>query len=47
MRWLRDGRADAIWVYADQAHNYECHEGVEHPWDCDLWKGFGKEYAYI
>lgn len=53
MKMLRDGKADAMWVYADQAHNYECtadgssHSGATPTWDCSLWKNFGKDYAYI
>jgi hypothetical protein len=24
MQMLRDDKADALWIYADQAHNYDC-----------------------
>ena len=34
---LLNGDADAMWVYADQAKNYQCSEGVTANWDCDLW----------
>jgi hypothetical protein len=53
MAMLRSGDADAMFVYADQAYNYECdangktHSGAVPTWDCNLWKGFGKEYAYV
>jgi len=53
MQMLRDGEADAMFVYADQAYNYECdangrtHSGAIPTWDCALWKGFGTEYAYV
>jgi len=52
MKLLRDGAADAIFLYADQAYNYECYDGKTHSgaiptWNCDLWEGFGKSYAYV
>jgi hypothetical protein len=53
MQMLRSGEADAMFVYADQAYNYECdengktHSGAIPTWDCSLWAGFGKEYAYV
>jgi hypothetical protein len=53
MEMLRNGEADVMFVYADQAHNYECtpdgktHSGAVPTWNCTLWKGFGKEYAYV
>ena len=57
MRMLLSGEADAMWVYADQAHNYACQygkplhleEGGEEweAWDCSLWDGLGTRYAYI
>jgi len=53
MKMLRSGEADAMFVYADQAYNYECsadgksHSGADPTWDCDLWKGFGTDYAYV
>ena len=34
---LLNGEADAMWVYADQAKNYQCSDGVTANWDCDLW----------
>ena len=34
---LMNGDADAMWVYADQAKNYQCVDGVTANWDCDLW----------
>jgi hypothetical protein len=53
MKMLRSGEADAMFVYADQAYNYECtdggltHSGAIPTWDCALWAGFGKDYAYV
>jgi len=52
MKMLRDGDADAMFVYADQAYNYECidghtHSGAVPTWDCGLWANFGKDYAYV
>jgi len=47
MRMLRDGRADVMFVYSDQAHNYQCGHGVDSTWNCSLWEGFGTEYAYV
>jgi ABC-type amino acid transport substrate-binding protein len=47
MKLLRDGIADAMFVYADQAANYQCGPGVTATWDCELWKGFGTDYAYV
>eukprot|EP00435_Cladocopium_sp_Y103_P075793 s11_g65.t1 len=44
---LMNGDADAMWVYADQAKNYQCTDGVTANWDCDLWAGFGTTFAYI
>ena len=39
MAMLMDGSADAMWVYADQAHNYDCTAagaGVTPSWNCTL-----------
>jgi ABC-type amino acid transport substrate-binding protein len=53
MKMLRNGEADAMFIYADQAYNFQCtadgktHSGAAPTWDCDLWKGFGTEYAYV
>lgn len=48
MEYLMDGRADAIWIYADQAYNYDCTKpGVTPEWDCTKWSGFGTTFAYI
>lgn len=41
------GHADAMWIYGDQAANYQCAEGeVQDGYDCDLWAGFGSTFAY-
>ena len=43
-----EGQADAMWVYADQASNYQCADGeTQEGWDCALWRTLGTEYAYI
>ncbi|KAJ1444601.1 hypothetical protein M885DRAFT_594199 [Pelagophyceae sp. CCMP2097] len=45
---LLNGDADAMWVYADQAENYDCGDVDADPtWDCDLWAGFGTTFAYV
>lgn len=45
---LLDGSADAMFVYADQAHNLRCDDpSVSPTWDCSLWRGFGSQFAYI
>merc|ERR1719235_602576 len=41
-------KADAMWIYGDQAMNYQCSEGTdEEGWNCELWKGFGTTFAYL
>merc|ERR1712048_1376182 len=47
MKMLLDGEVDALWIYGDQAHLYQCGDGVSPDWNCSLWKGFGTKYAYI
>jgi len=53
MKMLRDGDGSAMFVYADQGMNYECdaqgrdRNGNNASWDCELWEGFGTEYAYV
>mmetsp|Transcript_24317 Transcript_24317/g.60723 ORF Transcript_24317/g.60723 Transcript_24317/m.60723 type:complete len:358 (-) Transcript_24317:425-1498(-) len=47
MRMLLEGEVDALWIYADQAHLYQCGDGVAADWNCSLWEGFGTKYAYI
>ncbi|CAE7659804.1 unnamed protein product [Symbiodinium sp. CCMP2592] len=47
MTMLRNGTADAMFVYADQAKNYQCDGSMVAAWDCTLWQGFGTEYAYV
>jgi ABC-type amino acid transport substrate-binding protein len=43
-----EGKADAMWIYGDQAANYQCGEkGDEDGWNCDLWAGFGTTFAYV
>merc|ERR1719246_200443 len=49
LKQLLDGETDALWIYADQAHNYvsECENDADQSWDCDLWKRFGTDFAYV
>ena len=48
MKMLRNGTGDAVFLYADQANNYQCAgSDVTAEWDCSLWQGFGTEYAYV
>jgi len=54
MQMLRDGVADVMYVYADQASLFQCDGhgnglifGETANWNCSLWKGFGTEYAYV
>lgn len=43
-----EGKADALWIYADQAANYQCASGeTQEGWDCNLWAGFGTTFAYL
>jgi hypothetical protein len=47
---LMDGRADAVWLYADQGYNYRPDQpGITPEWDTDLWSRFGQPngFAYI
>jgi len=49
LKQLLDGETDALWIYADQAHNYasKCEEDADQSWDCDMWKRFGTDFAYV
>lgn len=43
-----EGKADAMFVYGDQAQNYHCKPGETRKfWNCKLWNGLGKDFAYI
>jgi hypothetical protein len=46
---LLDGEADAVWLYSDQAHNYDCslNPTQEAKHDCEMWSGFKEKFAYI
>lgn len=45
---LLAGHGDGVWVYGDQAHHYACATNLtSDAWDCDLWRGFGTEFAYV
>lgn len=45
---ILEGKADAMWIYGDQAANYHCAEGAqESGWNCDLWSGLGTDFAYL
>lgn len=46
MEMLKAGTADAMFVYSNQAKNYQACQDPP-TWDCDLWKGFGTDYAYV
>lgn len=47
LRMLLEGKADAMYVYADQASRFKCTEGSSNEWDCELWSRVGKTFAYI
>lgn len=47
MEMLMNGDVDALWIYADQAHLYQCGDNVSADWNCSLWEGFGSKYAYV
>jgi len=47
MAMLMNGEADGMWVYADQAANFQPVAGVAPSWNTTLWEGFGTKYAYI
>lgn len=47
LRALLHGEGDALYIYSDQAAEYQCGPGALEPWDCDLWAGFGVNFTYI
>jgi len=47
LKMLLDRKVDAVWIYADQAHLYQCSDGVAADWDCEMWSGFGSTFAYV
>lgn len=48
MAMLRDGTADGMFVYADQAYNYRPGQAdVTATWNEALWTGLGTKFAYI
>jgi len=48
MEMLKNGSVDVMYLYAGQAAEYQsCTSGATTPWNCDLWKGLGTDYAYI
>lgn len=48
LKYLLNGTADGMFVYADQAHNYPCDNPRVLPtWDCTMWSKFGKDFTYI
>eukprot|EP00747_Dinoflagellata_sp_TGD_P184053 gnl/TRDRNA2_/TRDRNA2_39374_c0_seq1.p1 gnl/TRDRNA2_/TRDRNA2_39374_c0~~gnl/TRDRNA2_/TRDRNA2_39374_c0_seq1.p1 ORF type:complete len:704 (-),score=154.61 gnl/TRDRNA2_/TRDRNA2_39374_c0_seq1:71-2182(-) len=49
LEMLLDGRADAVFMYADQAYNYKksCEKGEASTWNCEQWTQFGKKFAYV
>jgi len=50
---LLAGTVDAIWIYANQAKNYQCDANGKGPtgaiatWNCANWNKFGKDFAYV
>merc|ERR1719161_1692467 len=43
-----EGKAHALYIYGDQAANYQCSAGAtQEGWNCALWAGFGTKFAYI
>ena len=44
---LMDKTVDAVWIYADHAEKYQCDDKRIDSWNCDLWDGFGTDFAYI
>jgi len=50
LKTLLNGEADAMFVYADHAHTYDCSKGeagVRSTWDCEMWSGLGTKFAYV
>lgn len=48
MAMLRDGTADGMFVYADQAYNYRPNQAdVTSTWNEAMWTGLGTKFAYI
>jgi len=54
MSMLRNGAGDAVFLYADQGHRFQCAsdgtaatDGIAVTWDCSLWAGLGTDYAYV
>jgi len=42
-----EGKADGMYIYGDQAANYKCKDGeTQDGWNCALWGGFKKDFAY-
>jgi len=48
LKMLFDGKADGVFIYADQAYNFwkVCQKPDHGDFDCNLWREFGKRYAY-
>jgi hypothetical protein len=46
---LLDGSVDAVWIYADQAKNYDCNNlnGAVPSWECAIWSKFKTSFAFI
>jgi len=47
MAMVMSGEVDAMWVYADQAYNFQPKPDMVPTWNESLWEGFGTKYAYI
>lgn len=48
---MLNGLADAVYIYADQAYNYQCPPGstadTQAGWNCELWNLWGTDFAYV
>jgi hypothetical protein len=47
LKAVLEGKADGMFIYGDQAANYQCKAGeTQEGWDCAMWGGFGTTFAY-
>ena len=44
---LLSGEVDGVLLYASQAEDYHCQEGLDYQHSCDLWSAFGEHFAYV
>lgn len=47
MEMLMNGEADGMWLYGDQAKQFQPKEGIVPAWNVSLWEGFGTKYGYV